>query len=77
MENYFVIHNSDGDTTVTQYTKEELLEQINDNAWGSNVDFIGEIPSNGDTNYWGEGILIIKGSISLPIPKKVITEYDI
>ena len=79
MDSYFVISNSYGETTVRQYTKEELLQRITteDGAhyWG-NAEFMKEIKEP-DTNYWQGNILIIKGAVVVPKPKQVITEYEI
>lgn len=75
-DKYFVIHNGDGDTTVREYTKEQLLEDIEENAWGDAIP-LDAIPENSDTNYWGANILIIKGSIVTPKAKEVVTKYDI
>lgn len=75
-EKYFVIYNGEGDTTVEEFTKEQLLVQINDGAWGD-VEYMTDIPDNNDTNYWGNGILIIKGSIVTPEEKKVVLTHDI
>lgn len=75
-ESYFIISNSDGDTSVTEMTKTELLEAIEENHWGDRL-CLGDIPDNNDTNYWGESLLIIKGEIVTPEPKEVITSYDI
>jgi hypothetical protein len=77
MERYFVIHNSDGDTTVRSYTKEQLLIELNSNSWGVDVEFIDKIDES-DTNYWGDGqILIIKGTIEVPVTEQVITRFNI
>jgi len=75
-ETYFVINNSDGDTTVTELTKEQLLKAIQENYWGDRVTF-DKLPKDNDTNYWGEGLLIIKGRIVTPKPEQVITKYNI
>ena len=72
---YFVIHNSDGETTVEKMSKEKLLERINDEHYGK-VEFIDGIGNN-DTNYWGDDILIIRGEIVVPKPKKIVETYDI
>lgn len=72
-EMYFVIRNSDGDTTVRAYTKEELLQEIED---GDYRDVLTELPDM-DTNYWGEQVLIIKGKMVNPIAEEVITKYNI
>ena len=74
-ETYFIISNSDGDTTVTEMTKPELLLAIEENYWGDRL-CLGDIP-RGDTNYWGESILIIKGKIVTPDPVEVVRKYDI
>lgn len=77
MENYFIINNSDGDTTVKTVSKEELLEDLDNGDYGENPIFLDSIPQS-DTNYWGEkGYLIIKGSIVTPNAKQVITKHEI
>lgn len=74
-DNFFVICNSDGDTSVTQLSKEELLKKLEEKYWG-NIEFLEKINER-DTNYWGKNILIIKGDIISPKPKTVITSYDV
>ena len=77
-ENYFVITNSDGDTTVEEYTKEELLERLNEKWWGDRCAMTEEIlKKTSNTNYWEDNILIIKGTVCVPKPKEVIETYDI
>ncbi len=73
-ETYFVIRNSDGDTTVRAVTKEELLRDLDD---GEYRDAFTELPNDPDTNYWGEGVLIIKGRMVSPRAERVVTKYDI
>jgi hypothetical protein len=77
-ETYFVIRNSDGDTTVNAVSKEELLEQIEEGDFGKEgKDILSFLPENIDTNYWGDGILIIKGKIVVPRGEFVITKFNI
>lgn len=76
-ETYYIISNSDGDTTVEQVDKETLLKRIEENYYGSHKGILEKIPTNNDTNYWGENILIIKGKIVTPTPEQVVTKYDI
>lgn len=76
MEKYFVINNSDGDTNIQSMSKDKLLERINENYWGD-VEFFDELPKESDTNYWGGGVLIIKGSVVSPQAKTKITEFSI
>ncbi|MFH1691456.1 MAG: hypothetical protein ABIC68_02635 [Candidatus Omnitrophota bacterium] len=78
---YFIIHNSDGNTTVDKVTKAVLLERIQPeegeeyNYYGSKK-FLEDIPEH-DTNYWGNTILVIKGEIVVPSQKEVVTVFDI
>ena len=76
MEKYFIISNSDGDTTVDVVDKETLLERIKEEYYGDREVFT-EMPSDNDTNYWGEGILVIKGKVVSPKPVQVITDFEI
>lgn len=78
-ETYFVIRNSDGDTTVREVSKETLLADIESGEYGENGrDILTSIPKNPDTNYWGEfNVLIIKGHIVVPKAETVITKYSI
>ena len=73
-ETYFIIRNSDGDTTVRAVSKEQLLRDINDGEFGN---VLSELPENSDTNYWGEDVLIIKGKMIVPKAEQVITKYSI
>jgi len=73
---YFVIRNSDGDTLVDQLTKEQLLENLNDEDECGTLGFLEKI-EDADTNYWGDNCLIIKGEIVKPEPKRIIEAFDI
>ena len=73
-ETYFIIRNSDGDTTVRAVTKEELLRDLED---GEYRNVLTELPNEPDTNYWGEDVLIIKGKLVAPKAEQVITKYNI
>ena len=79
-ETYFVIRNSDGDTTITQYDgKEDLLSDIESGEFGKDGDgILCNLPANNDPNYWIEGaVLIIKGQIVVPKAEQVITKFRI
>ena len=78
---YFIINNREGDTYVEQVTKKELVERIQPEegeecCYYGNVGFLDEI-DNSDTNYWDDNILIIKGEIVVPAPKKIVKTYDV
>ena len=77
MEKYFVILNSDGDTRIDCVSKEEMLKRINEKYYGEHKNFLDVMPTESDTNYWGDNILIIKGSVVCPKEQKVVTEYNI
>jgi len=75
MKTYYVINNFDGDTLVSTYTKEELLNAIEDGEFSEGI--FDEFPAQADTNYWGGKSLIIKGGMVVPKPKEVVTKYEI
>ncbi|HET8688315.1 MAG TPA: hypothetical protein VFM18_17030 [Methanosarcina sp.] len=75
MADYFVIRNSDGDTYVEQMSQTELEEKLSENYWGD-VKFLDAVPDS-DTNYWGEVILIIRGSIAVPRAEEVVVRYKL
>lgn len=74
---YYLIYNSDGDTTVCEYDKEPLLTDINAGDWGESPEFLDALPKSRDTNYWKGKMLIIKGEIVTPEKKEVVTKYDL
>lgn len=76
-EQYFIISNSDGDTTVDVVDKETLLERIDDGYYGNDRKPFKELPKENDTNYWSDGILIIKGKVVSPVAEQVVTKYNI
>ena len=77
-ELYYIIHNGEGDTTVEAVNKEELLERVEEGYYGiDSTEYLDELPSNRDTNYWGGAVLIIKGTIVSPKPEEVVTKYKI
>ena len=65
----YVIHNSEGDTSVTPMTDAQLDKFLADEYWGP-VKILDKIPENNDTNYWGDWetspLLIIRGDIYVP-----------
>lgn len=74
-ERYFVISNSDGETTVTELNKKQLLSRVEDGEYNGRI--MSAIPENEDTNYWGGDVLIIKGTIVTPKAEQVVTKYSI
>ena len=76
-ELYYIIKSNDGDTTVFEYTKEQLMKLLNEDYIDLNIHFYDTIPLNNDTNYWGKNALIIKGKIVKPQVKMQVTKYII
>lgn len=77
---YFIISNSGGDTYVQQMSEDELLKALNPDKHGdTELDFSKALASvaKADTNYWGDGFLIIKGEIIVPTAKQVVTQIVI
>ena len=73
-DKYYVIRNSDGDVSITEKSKVQLLEDIDEYT-----KFIDEemFVTRGDTNYWDDAIMIIKGKIVVPTPKTIVETYEV
>jgi hypothetical protein len=78
-ELYFVISNSDGDTTVYPYTKEALESQLNDpDGSGLEGDLsLEDLRKEIDTNYWGDKVLIIKGKVVQQKSVETVTRTEL
>lgn len=75
-EKYFVISNTDGDTYVQEVSKQELEDNLNEDYYGEDVEFLSKTPHD-DTNYWGEKYLIIKGTVIVPKAKEKVTKFEV
>ncbi|MBL4656271.1 MAG: hypothetical protein JKY33_10665 [Bacteroidia bacterium] len=75
MNEYIVIHNSDGDTIVKSFSKEELEERLLEEHCFGNA--LSSIPDNNDPSYWGDSFLIIKGEVITPIITEFITKIEL
>ncbi len=78
MEKYYVIVPSDDDVYIKEFnTKEEVLKYI---GTGHDEDFkpnfFDKLLGN-NLMYYGDGYLIIKGMITVPFTKTIVTEWDI
>lgn len=75
---YWITRTEDGECYIKEYTKEKLLDELNEyiEQFTPN-DFKGEINGVDDIMYWDENNLIIKGKIVKPIPEEKITSYGI
>ena len=73
----YVIHNSDGDTTVEVMTADTFLERVEEAYWGSEVEYLQTFTDSVDTNEWGNSVLCIRGDIVFPIPKEVVVKHKL
>ena len=76
MSSYFVIYNDEGDTGVEVLSKAELEKRLDEHWYGESPQFFYGTPEESDTNYWGGGILVIKGEIVTPRAKQVVTAWE-
>lgn len=76
---FFVITNSDGDTTVRPCNKEQVQQYLHEEG-NEDLQFVSidQLRKNKDTNYWGErGVLIIRGDVVVPTAKEKVTEWSL
>lgn len=77
---YFVVSFSeDGDVSLGQMDKTELLKRLTpdhygDTYYGPNPTIANGLPANPDSFV---GLVIIKGEIVVPVERKVVKEIDI
>ena len=79
---YFLISNSDGDVSIYEHSKEELITEITPDENGDsnlgyigNIKFLDHIPDLQrlrDCEY-----IIIKGEVVVPEAIKVVTQFEI
>jgi len=82
MKEYFIIHcDDDGDISVDNVDKTELIEHItpdldagDDNYYGAEG-FFKEVPE--DLQTAGNKLLIIKGKVVVPDEKEVVKSFDV
>jgi hypothetical protein len=62
---------------VEELTQDQLKERFNDpdDLYYGTADFMKDIESR-NTNYWGDGVLLIKGNIISPKAVQKVTEYE-
>jgi hypothetical protein len=69
MKEYFVISCRSDGPHMTMLTREQLLAKLVECKWT----FLKDVP---DWEYMAkDSIFILKGSVVIPTPKKVVTEY--
>jgi len=74
---YFVINISDSDVFISKYTKQELQYALDNNYFGDKPTFLDEMPEEFNTDSWpNNSYTVIKGSVSSPKPKEVVTKWE-
>jgi len=75
---YFVIYIGDGDVLMESMTKQEFQSNLNNNHYGDNPVFLNEMPSNSmnPVNWPSQTYIVIKGDISPPEAKEVVTKWE-
>lgn len=74
---YFVMRCSeDGEVSINQLSKTDLLRRIEEKYWGERAEFIDYIPDS-DPQSWGHSIVIVKGNLVMPEPVTKILKYNI
>lgn len=76
-EIYYIISNSDGDTRVVPMSKDELMQNLNEDGSGYKATDVMSAIDHMDTNYWDDGFLIIKGEIVRPEVVTEVTKWQI
>ncbi len=75
---YVIISSEDGEPSVKEMTKEQVLKMFVPNEYGDYYygkrEALSELP--GDISNF-DGVVIIKGEIVVPKPRKVVTEYEL
>ncbi len=75
-DKYYVLTNSDGDVSIEELTKEELLERINEEYYGNpKFNLVSKIDS--DLTAYLDGLIIIKGKCIIPHEVMTVTEFGI
>lgn len=73
---YFLISNDDGECTIRIKTQEELERELDAGHYGESPNFIPEPWP--DPELWRDGeILLIRGQVVVPMPKKVTTRWRV
>ncbi len=73
----------DGDMSVSVVDEAELLKRITPDEDGEtyygDTSFLSEqdLAKNGDPMYWSKRLLIIRGEVVVPRPKKVVSAYEL
>lgn len=75
--NYFILTASEDGGHAECISRSELLKRLNEDYWGSDVEFQTSFPSNKDMNYWGGKVVIIKGDVVAPKAVEVVKRYEV
>jgi hypothetical protein len=77
-ESYFMLWADEDGGHCEKLTREQVQKRIQEMAeGGGDRSCINAVPKNSDMNYWGESVVIIKGSVVVPQKKEVVVKYEI
>jgi hypothetical protein len=74
--------NEDGDVSVALMTETVLMKRLNEHHWGNDVTFVTSaiLEKESNPNCWsrtGASLLIMEGSLVVPKPVSVVTQYKL
>lgn len=75
MSDYFVITSDEDGGHIQRFSKKELEKELEDG--GIESLFKTSIENASMLSYWGDEMLIIKGNIIVPEPKKEVTVWEV
>ena len=78
MERYFVIYQPEADyVSLDEISKQELEKRLAEKYWGEKPSILDHLPGGMEGCLEEQGLVIIKGSVVVPKPVKVIERYEV
>lgn len=80
---YFIIYTSeDGDVSLEAVTQEEVLKRVTPDEdgytyYGPQAEIHSHMAAGGVDLQCGSGVYILKGQLVVPLPKEVVTKFEI
>ena len=75
---YFVIRGREDGGSVQEFDKEGLLEFLKEEAkYNFEYKAVEKKPDTSEVCEWRNNMIIIKGDIVVPTPKKVVESFDV
>lgn len=80
MKLYIAIYNNeDGETIIQGLSREELLDRLQEDYWGKNVEILQDVNPKtlNNASRGGNTLIIIKGVVVSPRPVEVVKTFTI